>query len=84
MSDKKNTEKKDENTRSILVLECNVAGFNELHEGWEHFKECGMNITFNKYLFAMLMLGHNTAHKVIGMMSIMSEYVEDDEEDDDQ
>lgn len=78
------TDKKDENTRSILVLECNVAGLNELHEGWEKFKECGMNITFDKYLFAMLMLGHNTAHKVIGMMSIMSEYVEDDEEDDDE
>ena len=78
------SDKKDENTRSILVLECNVAGFNELHEGWEHFKECGMNITFDKYLFAMLMLGHNAAHKVIGMMSIMSDYVEDDEEDDDE
>lgn len=77
---------KQDNTRSILVMETTVSGFNELHDGWECFKECGMNISFDKYLFALLMLGHNTAHKVLGMLSVMTDYIEDDDDlgDDDE
>ena len=74
----------EDKTQSILVLKVPYSAFENLHEGWEHMKEKGLNITFDRYVFGVLMFGHNTLHKSLGMLAIMMEYAEDDEEDDDE
>ena len=70
----------DDSEIKLLSFDVTEGMMKELRKGYDKTVSVGIEISFDKYIVACMMLGHHTMHKCLGMIDIMLQEAEREKE----